>query len=132
MEFESSSTFDGLTLGTGIDVIILVGRMLLPLKGANGGTGSQYGLFASSIDSAFFSIIVVGISVFPVIVAFIFGVTMPVGVFMTIVAFGSLPMFIFDILMDGFAAAAADAAANSLCFCKCCRCATYIQRKKSF
>lgn len=108
VEFESSSTFDGLTVGTGIDVIILVGRMLFPLKGANGGTGSQYGLLASSIASAFFSMIVC-----PAIVAFIFGGTIPVGVFMTIVAFESLPIPIFVTFIDEFAAAAAALAAAS-------------------
>lgn len=110
VEFESSSTFDGLTVGTGIDVMILVGRILLLLKGANGGTGSQYGLFASSIDSAFFSIIVVDMWVFPDIVAFIFDGTVPVGVLMTIVAFGSFPILIFVTFIDEFADAAAAAA----------------------
>lgn len=94
VEFESSSTFDGLIVGTGIDAMILVCRRL-PLSGANGGTGSQFGLYASSIDSAFFSIIVAGIRALPAIDAFmfIFGVTVPPGVFITIVvAFGSFPI----------------------------------------
>lgn len=87
VEFESSSTFDGLIVGTGIDVIILVCR-ILPLSGANGGTESQFGLYVSSIDSAFFSI-----KALPAIACFIFGVTVPLGVFITIVvAFGSFPM----------------------------------------
>lgn len=107
VEFESSSIFDGLTVGTGIDAIMLVCRMLLPLNGANGGTGSQLGLYASSIASAFFSIIVAGIRAFPAIVAFRFDGTVPVGVFMTIVAFGSLPMLIFVTFMDAFVAVAA-------------------------
>lgn len=92
VEFESSSTFDGLIVGTGIDAMILVCR-ILPLSGANGGTGSQFGLYASSIDSAFFSIIVAGIRALPAIDAFIFGVTVPPGVFITIVvAFESFTM----------------------------------------
>lgn len=85
VEFESSSTFDGLIVGTGIDAIILVCRML-PLNGANGGTGSQFGcLYDSSMDSAFFSIIVAGIRALPAMVAFIFGVTVPPGVLITMV-----------------------------------------------
>lgn len=80
--------------------MILVCRMLLPLSGANGGTGSQFPglLYASSIASAFFSIIV----------AFMFGGTFPVGVFITIVAFGSFPIK-FATFIEEFAA---DAAAN--------------------
>lgn len=107
VEFESSSIFDGLTVGTGVDAIMLVCRMLLPLNGANGGTGSQLGLYASSIASAFFSIIVAGIWAFPAIVAFRFDGTVPVGVFMTIVAFGSLPMLTFVTFIDAFVAVAA-------------------------
>lgn len=128
VEFESSSIFDGLTVGTGIDAIILVCRMLLLLKGASGGTGSQFGLYDSSIDSAFFSIIVAGISVLPAIVAFIFGATVPVGVFITIVALGSFPKLTFATFIDAFAA---DAAANSRCFCKCCLCATFKSTNKT-
>lgn len=104
VELESSSIFDGLTVGTGIEAIILVGRMLLLLNGANGGTGSQFGLYASSIASAFFSIMVAGIRALPASVAFIFGGTLPVGVFMTIVAFGSFPMLTFVTFIEEFAA----------------------------
>lgn len=82
--------------------------MLLPLSGANGGTGSQFCLYASSMVSAFFSINVAGISVFPDIVAFIFDGTFPAGVFNTIVAFESFPIT-FVKLTDAFAA---DEAAN--------------------
>lgn len=81
---------------------MLVCRMVLPLSGASGGTGSQFGLYVSSIDSAFFSIMVAGI---PVMVAFMFGGTFPVGVLMTIVAFGSFPKLTFVTFID-------DAAAN--------------------
>lgn len=72
---------------------MFVCRMLLLLNGARGGTGSQFGLYASSIDSAFFSM------------TFMFDGTVPVGVFMTIVAFGSFPMHRFVTFIDEFAAA---------------------------
>lgn len=111
VEFESSSTFDGLIVGTGIDAMMLVCRMLLLLSGANGGTGSQLaGLYASSIVSGFFSMIVAGINVLPAIAAFTLAGTVPVGVFMTIVALPSFPIVIFAMFIDELAAA--DAAAN--------------------
>lgn len=93
VEFESSSTFDGLIVGTGIEAWMILVCRILPLSGANGGTGSQLGLYASSMDSAFFSMIVAGMRALPANDGFIFGVTVPAGVFMTIVvALESFPM----------------------------------------
>lgn len=71
--------------------------------------------------------IVVGISVLELIVAFILDVRLPVGVLITIVVLGcSFPIA----AITAFDCAAAFAAiCASFCFCKCCRCATLIEKK---